>query len=579
MKMKECILEVRDEVNVRFHGLDVATRRKLVDKLKFFIPHARHTPAYRLGRWDGTVSFCDIGGRTYINLIPQLIPIIQESGYNVEIDDKRVQYKFEFDEVDENTYSHVVWPQGHPMAGDPIVLREHQVEMINSYLESGQSINLCPTAGGKAQPLYSKIKTPTGWTTMGEIKAGDLVSTPCGQSASVVGIYPQGKKDIYEFTFADGRTARSTDEHLWKVYNKHFAGNEGRWRVWDTNKIIEWLDGGENRTLHVPLPEPDKSCEDKELPLDPWLLGFLIGDGSFRNGCPKFSSADTELVERVSLVLHDDYEVRKLAGTYDYGINIKHELYEQYRSENCFRKRFNRYREIISDLGLDDTHSHTKFIPEVYKDASYDQRLELIRGLMDSDGSAEGNAKATFCTTSEQLARDMQELLWSIGAIAKISESVPTYTYKGKKKQGKTAYTIRIKMPSPHRLFSLKRKLDKIGDTYQHENSVRLKIEKVEKVGHEEAQCIMIDSDEHLYITDNYVVTHNTIVCAVLSHKTEDYGKSVVIVPSKDLVTQTEEDYINFGLDVGVYYGDRKDLSHQHTICTCLLYTSDAADE
>ena len=146
---KECILEVRDEVNVRFHGLDVSTRRKLVDKLKFFIPHARHTPAYKLGRWDGTVSFCDIGGRTYINLIPQLIPIIQESGYNVEIDDKRVQYKFEFDEVDENTYSHVVWPQGHPMAGDPIVLREHQVEMINSYLESGQSINVCPTAGGK----------------------------------------------------------------------------------------------------------------------------------------------------------------------------------------------------------------------------------------------------------------------------------------------------------------------------------------------------------------------------------------------------------------------------------------------
>ena len=77
---KECILEVRDEVNVRFHGLDVATRRKLVDKLKFFIPHARHTPAYRLGRWDGTVSFCDIGGRSYINLITDLIPIIQQSG-------------------------------------------------------------------------------------------------------------------------------------------------------------------------------------------------------------------------------------------------------------------------------------------------------------------------------------------------------------------------------------------------------------------------------------------------------------------------------------------------------------------
>lgn len=146
---KECILEVRDEVNVRFHGLDVTTRRKLVEKLKFFLPHARHTPAFRLGRWDGTVSFCDIGGRTYINLITELIPIIQQCGYSVELDDKRVQYEFEFDEVNEQSYAHVTWPTGHPMAGQPVELREHQVEMINSYLGTIQSINVCPTAGGK----------------------------------------------------------------------------------------------------------------------------------------------------------------------------------------------------------------------------------------------------------------------------------------------------------------------------------------------------------------------------------------------------------------------------------------------
>lgn len=146
---KECILEVRDEVNVRFHGLDVTTRRKLVEKLKFFLPHARHTPAFRLGRWDGTVSFCDIGGRTYINLITELIPIIQQCGYSVELDDKRVQYEFEFDEVEEQSYAHVTWPTGHPMAGQPVELREHQVEMINSYLGTIQSINVCPTAGGK----------------------------------------------------------------------------------------------------------------------------------------------------------------------------------------------------------------------------------------------------------------------------------------------------------------------------------------------------------------------------------------------------------------------------------------------
>lgn len=147
---KECIIEIRDEVNVRINGLDPATRRKLVNKLKFFLPHARHTPAYRLGRWDGTVSFCDIGGRTYLQLLEELIPVILESGYVIsDIQDARKDYNFEFTKIDDQSYSHVTWPAGHPMAGQPITLREHQVEMVNSYIENPQSINVCPTAGGK----------------------------------------------------------------------------------------------------------------------------------------------------------------------------------------------------------------------------------------------------------------------------------------------------------------------------------------------------------------------------------------------------------------------------------------------
>lgn len=145
----ECVLEIRDEVNVKFHNLDPATRRKMIDKLKFFLPHARHSPAYKLGRWDGTVSFCDTAGRTYLNLIDQLLPIIESAGYTLSIDDHRKHYQFQFETVTDDAYSHVTWPVGHPMAGKAVQLREHQVKVINEFVENIQSVSVCPTAAGK----------------------------------------------------------------------------------------------------------------------------------------------------------------------------------------------------------------------------------------------------------------------------------------------------------------------------------------------------------------------------------------------------------------------------------------------
>ena len=147
--MKECILEVKDEVNIRFLGLDIVTRRKLSASLKFFLPYARHTAAFKLGRWDGTVSFCDVGARSYINLLDKLIPIVQDAGYEIHIDDKRDHYEFTFDEIDKDSYSHINWPKDHPKAGQAIELREHQVELVNSLLTSLQGVSICPTASGK----------------------------------------------------------------------------------------------------------------------------------------------------------------------------------------------------------------------------------------------------------------------------------------------------------------------------------------------------------------------------------------------------------------------------------------------
>jgi superfamily II DNA or RNA helicase len=148
--MAKTTLQIIDEVNVRFTDLDVVCRRKMVEALEFMLPYARHTPAFKLGRWNGKMSFCDIGGRSYVNLLDRLLPIVQQYGYEVEVDDQRQPTaNFEFEEVVEDSYSHFTWPKGHPFAGEPIMIKEHQLDVLNSYLENITGINIAPTGSGK----------------------------------------------------------------------------------------------------------------------------------------------------------------------------------------------------------------------------------------------------------------------------------------------------------------------------------------------------------------------------------------------------------------------------------------------
>ena len=142
-------LIIRDEVNVKFEGLDVITRRKISDKLKFFLPYAYHLPAYKLGRWDGNIRFCDIGGRTYLNLLDRILPIIEEQDYEIDIEDNRQQHDFKFEQIDESLHFEKTWGPKHPQAGQPIVLRDYQVETINKFLENPQCLQEIATGAGK----------------------------------------------------------------------------------------------------------------------------------------------------------------------------------------------------------------------------------------------------------------------------------------------------------------------------------------------------------------------------------------------------------------------------------------------
>ena len=148
--MKPCILHVKDEVNVKIEGLELDTRRKLSNKFKFEIPGARYMPAVRLGRWDGKVAFFQMGGSTYINLLPEILPILSSDGYDVTLNDVRdYEMDYALEPVTEDSYSDYVWPDKHPAAGQPIVLRDYQVEVINNFIKSPQSLQEVATGAGK----------------------------------------------------------------------------------------------------------------------------------------------------------------------------------------------------------------------------------------------------------------------------------------------------------------------------------------------------------------------------------------------------------------------------------------------
>lgn len=148
--MRQATLIIRDEVNVKIEGLDLDTRRRLVNKFKYDVPYARYLPAVRLGRWDGRVAYFQLGGSTYVNLLPDILPILDEEGYDVELDDQReYQTSFDFVPVTETTYQDRAWPSGHPAAGRPILLRDYQIAIVNDFLANPQCIQEVATGAGK----------------------------------------------------------------------------------------------------------------------------------------------------------------------------------------------------------------------------------------------------------------------------------------------------------------------------------------------------------------------------------------------------------------------------------------------
>ena len=200
--MSTCKLIIKDEVNIKIENLDINTRRKIVNSLKYELPYARHMPAFKLGRWDGTISFFGIGGTGYLAHLDIILPIIEKDGYYIDIDDQRYSHDLKFTEIDSNYWADqgVCWPDGHPSAGQPIVLRDYQYDVVNKFLENPQSLQEVATGAGKTitTATLSKICEKYGRTVVIVPNKSLVVQTEedyknCGLD---VGVYFGDRKEL-----------------------------------------------------------------------------------------------------------------------------------------------------------------------------------------------------------------------------------------------------------------------------------------------------------------------------------------------------------------------------------------------
>ena len=359
---------------------------------------------------------------------------------------------------------------------------------------------------GKAQPLDSIVYCPDGPVKMGEIKVGDRVCTPDGKSAKVLAVYPQGEKDIYRINFADGASIECCKEHLWRISERSSKDRLSK-KIVDTQYIIDNLKTKyDERNIYIELSNVVGFAQ-KELLIDPYVLGVLIGDGSICNANVCVSSFDEEILNAVSVDLTEGYSLKKSHRDCDYRI-VKTTLHKLNGSQS------NTYKDSLRLYDLWGKKSHEKFIPEDYLYSSEDQRWSILQGLMDTDGYvSKTSGQANFCTSSEMLAKDVKTLVDSLGGLCTISEKHPTYTYLGEKKNGRKAYICCLNLPDCSKAFRLNHKKNISIPKTRYSPKKRIVV-SVECVGRKEAQCILIDSKDHLYLTDGFVVTHNTH-CAV----------------------------------------------------------------
>ena len=414
---------------------------------------------------------------------------------------------------------------------------------------------------GYEQPYSELVATPNGFTKMMDIHVGDYVATAKGTYSKVLEEYEQGYKDVFKVTLDDGRQVTCGADHLWYVIN---AGNKLKPEVINThdmlqNGIFKTYRGYNHYRYYLPEIKP-VPYQEKQLPIHPYILGALLGDGTInRKGKSiKISTADQEIVDEFARLLGEDYELVKDNSCYNYRIKYK----KRFNKEICAKYENGKFgvnplsRE-ITKLGLNVSCEY-KFIPTEYVYSSIEQRMELVRGLMDTDGTISKDGSCMFANTSKSLVQDLAFVLRSLGIRCEIN------TYQ--KDNCKLLYRLYIRTKEP--IFKLTRKLNRIKDKKINSKVAIVNIERLDY--QEKCKCILIEDEDHLYLTRDYIPTHNSYKNAAMAcrnyylipnSKTYIYASNKQYLTEDGILTKAW-DYMNF-IDKNTAWGKKRSVNTQ----------------
>lgn len=387
-----------------------------------------------------------------------------------------------------------------------IYLHDKQLEVIEA-LENNDALYYVlwwANRVGKFLPWDEPVLTPNGWVPIGTIEPGSEVIAGDGTTTVVTGVFPQGIQPVYRLTFDDGAWTRAGGPHLWRVKTPEarfrkpgeprtngrgwsgtrLAAGYGDWSVLSTDEIRDRWGSHPAPRSRCAIPVATVEYPDKPIPLEPYALGLILGDGGLTQNAVRFTTIDEELLDPLRRV----GEVRHIAGC-------------NYAVKGIV--------PILRGLGLMGEGSATKFVPTVYLHNSVHVRLAVLQGLMDTDGTVGKGGSAEYATVSPQLASDVADLVRSLGGKASTTSRQTYYTYKGERKAGRRSFRVRVTLPG-FQLFRLARKQERVP-VLPARRPERLLV-SIEPAGDEPSVCISVAHPDGTYVTRDYIVTHNTTV-------------------------------------------------------------------
>lgn len=377
-----------------------------------------------------------------------------------------------------------------------------------------------PRDYGKELADYEQVMTPNGSINIGDIKKGAKVFGKDGKVTTVTGVYPQGLKDIYRFTFSDGRQVDAGLEHLWEVIEKDKTKILTTKQILDNGYRYQHLRSGYSYRYKLPNIKPVE-YSIKALPIHPYILGAMLGDGVCTTNTPVICSSEQFIINKFKQLL-PNYEIK--LDPYKGKVNkaVKHTI--KYVGTDKYKTNYKNsvcganplYRELQA-LGCNKT-CYEKSIPAIYKYGSIEQRFELIKGLMDTDGSINVNGSIEFMSVSKQLAEDVVYVLRSLGIRCQIEASTSKigkevimpqdtkYTYKN--------IYYRVYIRTDVEIFSLPRKLNR-QRSYKSTKRNNVSIVDITKLSEQHtATCITVDNEDKIFLTRDFIPTHNSVIGA-----------------------------------------------------------------